>query len=134
MFGPAIAPLGRGLAAYAAGYAFLSLYFFSQAIEALRPRGAKFYAGAGQPGSPEGSRRLRSMAHVAAQDGDTLYGLWETAEVGQLSREVAFQAQALARINMEKYRALERVYRGLVALTALTAGLVTLLAFRGLTG
>ena len=45
----------------------------------------------------------------------------------------SFLAQALARINLEKYRALERVYRGLVALTALTAVLLTVLAFKGLT-
>lgn len=126
------AGLGRGLAVYAAGYAFLSLYFFSQAIEALRPRGAKFYEqGAGS--TPGSSKRLRSMAHVAAQSPEELYDLWQGAQVGQLSREVAFQAQALARINIEKYRALERVYRGLVALTALTAVLVTVLAFKGLT-
>ncbi len=126
------AGLGRWLAVYAAGYAFLSLYFFSQAIEALRPRGAKFYG----PASPSGGdhlQRLRAMAHVAMQSPEELYDLWQGAQIGQLSREVAFQAQALARINLEKYRALERVYRGLVALTALTAVLVTVLAFRGLT-
>lgn len=135
VFGPGTALiLGRGLAAYAAVYAFVSLYFFSQAIEALRPRAAKYFEGPGGKGDITGAHRLRSMAHVAAQNGDELYGLWEGAQVGQLSREVAFQAQALARINVEKYRALERVYRGLVALTALTAVLVTLLAFRGLTG
>ena len=126
------AGLGRGLAIYAAGYAFLSLYFFSQAIEALRPRGAKFYGPASAKASGS-SQRLRSMAHVAMQSPEELYDLWQSAQVGQLSREVAFQAQALARINIEKYRALERVYRGLVGLTALTAVLVTVLAFRGLT-
>ena len=126
------AGLGRGLAVYAAGYAFLSLYFFSQAIEALRPRGAKFYHH-GPDGASGSTKRLRSMAHVAAQGPEELYDLWQNAQVGQLSREVAFQAQALARINVEKYRALERVYRGLVALTALTAVLVTVLAFKGLT-
>lgn len=126
--------LGRGLAAYAAVYAFLSLYFFSQTIEALRPRGAKYFTGPTRPGDLADGPRLRAMAHVATQPADEFYGMWETAQVGQLSREVAFQAQALARINVEKYRALERVYRGLVALTALTAALVTLLAFRGLMG
>ena len=126
--------LGRGLAAYAVVYAFLSLYFFSQTIEALRPRGARYFNGPAGPGDLAGSPRLRSMAHVAEQPADEFYGLWETAQVGHLSREVAFQAQALDRINVEKYRALERVYRGLVALTALTAALVTLLAYRGLAG
>ena len=36
VFGPVSTDLGRGLAAYAALYAFLSLFFFTQAIEALR--------------------------------------------------------------------------------------------------
>jgi hypothetical protein len=131
VFGPTGAVLGRGLAVYTALYVFLSLYFFSQAIEALRPRGAKLFA-TPAPAEGDAGRRLRSMAHVAQQDPDAHYAFWQTAQVGQLSREVAYQAHALARINVEKYRALERVYRGLVALTALTAVLVTGLAFRGL--
>lgn len=133
MFGPTGAGLGRGLAAYAALYAFLSLFFFSQAIEALRPRGAKFFSNIDGSSGGAGTRRLRSMAHVAVENPEALYELWQDAQVGQLSREVAYQAQALARINVEKYRALERVYRGLVALTALTAVLVTVLAWRGFT-
>ena len=133
VLGAPTALLGRGLAAYAALYAFLSLYFFSQAIAALRPRAAKLFAGDDHdPGHIAAGRRLRSMAHVAREEPDALYDLWQGAQVGHLSREVAYQAQALARINVEKYQALARVYRGLVALTALTAVLVTLLAFRGL--
>jgi hypothetical protein len=134
MFGPGAAGIGRWLAVYMAVYAFLSLYFFSQAIEALRPRGAKFHVhpGAMPPGTPR-PRRLRSLAQVALAHPDDHYALWREAPIGQLSQEVAYQAQALARINVEKYRALERVYRGLVGLTALTAVLVTALAFRGLT-
>ncbi len=133
VFGPTGDALSRGLAAYAAVYAFLSLFFFSQAIEALRPRGAKFFSNIDGSSDVVSTRRLRSMAHVAVENPEALYELWQDAQVGQLSREVAYQAQALARINLEKYRALERVYRGLVALTALTAVLVTVLAWRGLT-
>jgi hypothetical protein len=133
VFGPISAGLGGGLSLCAALYAFLSLSFFSQAIEALRPRGAKFFSSVDGSSNVPTTRRLRSMAHVAVESPDALYELWQDAQVGQLSREVADQAQALARINVEKYRALERVYRGLVALTALTAVLVTLLAWRGLT-
>ncbi len=133
VFGSTGAGRGQGLAAYAALYAFLSLYFFSQAIEALRPRGAKFFSNLDGSSDATTTRRLRSMAHVAVENPEALYELWQDAQVGQLSREVAYQAQALARINVEKYRALERVYRGLVALTALTAVLLTVLAWQGLT-
>lgn len=134
MFGPGASGIGRWLAVYMAVYAFLSLYFFSQAIEALRPRGAKFHVhpGALPAGTPR-ERRLRSLAQVAEAHPEDHYAFWREAAIGQLSQEVAYQAQALARINVEKYRALERVYRGLVGLTALTAVLVTALAFRGLT-
>jgi hypothetical protein len=49
-----------------------------------------------------------------------------------LCREVAFAAQSMAALNTEKYSVLERVYRGLIALTALTALLLTALAYTGL--
>lgn len=121
----------RSVTVYGALYAFVSLYFFSQAIEALRPRGAKFFVD-DAPGNDSATPRLRSLAHVALAAPDEHYEHWLEAQVGQLSREIAYQAQALARINVEKYRALERVYRGLVALTGLTALLVSVLAVRGL--
>jgi hypothetical protein len=133
VFGVATGSIATGLAAYAALYAFMSLYFFSQAIQALRPRSARFFRdeAAAVPASA-GSRRLRSLAHVAAQAPEEYYDFWREAQVGQLCREVAFTAQSLASINMEKYRALERVYTGLVALTGLTALLLTALAYTGL--
>jgi hypothetical protein len=124
---------GPWLAAYSALYAFVSLYFFSQAIDALRPREPRLHREATSGHGAHSPRRLRSMAHVALQGPDEHYELWTNAQVGQLSKEVAYQAQALARINVEKYRALARVYNGLIALTGLTALLVTALAFRWLT-
>jgi len=133
VFGVATASIGTGLAVYVALYAFLSLYFFSQAIEALRPRSARFFRdeAAVVPASAT-SRRLRAVAHVAAQSPEDYCDFWKDAQIGQLCREVAFTAQAMASINMEKYRALERVYKGLVALTGLTALLLTALAYIGL--
>jgi hypothetical protein len=125
--------IGTALAIYAALYAFLSLFFFSQAIEALRPRSAKFFRESGMSvGAPAESRRLRSIAHVAAQRPEEYYDFWRDASVDQLCREVAFTVQSMAAINMVKYQALERVYRGLVALTSLTALLLTALAYLGL--
>jgi hypothetical protein len=133
VFGVTTASIGTGLAIYVALYAFLSLYFFSQAIEALRPRSARFFRdeAAVVPASAT-NRRLRAVAHVAAQSPEDFCDFWKDAQVGQLCREVAFAAQSLASINMEKYRALERVYTGLVALTGLTALLLTALAYTGL--
>jgi hypothetical protein len=125
--------LGPALATYAALYAFLSLFFFSQAIEALRPRSARFFRESGMATDTRAAaRRLRSMAHVAIQPAEDFYEFWKEASLDQLCREVAFTTQSMAAINMEKYRALERVYRGLIALTALTALLVSALAYTGL--
>jgi hypothetical protein len=71
------------------------------------------------------------MAHVAIQQPDEYYDFWREANIDQLCREVAYTAQSMAAINMDKYRALERVYRGLIALTGLTALLLTALAYIG---
>jgi hypothetical protein len=131
VFGVTAAAMGTALAVYAALYAFLSLYFFSQAIEALRPRSARFFRDSGMPDDATGGRRLRSMAHVAIQQPDAYYDFWRDANVDQLCRELAYTAQSMAAINMDKYRALERVYRGLIALTGLTALLLTALAYIG---
>jgi hypothetical protein len=132
VFGVTASTLGTSLATYAALYAFLSLYFFSQAIEALRPRSARFFRDSSMPGDvPATTRRLRAMAHVAIESPDDYYAFWREANVDQLCRELAYTAQSMAAINMEKYRALERVYRGLIALTALTALLLTALAYLG---
>lgn len=132
VFGVATAAIGTALAIYAALYAFLSLYFFSQAIEALRPRSARFFRDSDMPGAtPAEARRLRSMAHVALQQPDEYYDFWREANLDQLCRELAYTAQSMAAINMVKYRALERVYRGLIALTGLTALLLTALAYSG---
>ena len=134
VFGVAVASVGPPLAIYAALYAFLSLFFFSQAIEALRPRSARFFRDSGMPGdAPTVARRLRSMAHVAIEQPDEYYDFWREANIDQLCRELAYTAQSMAAINMDKYRALERVYRGLVALTGLTALLLTALAYLGFT-
>lgn len=122
--------IGPPLAIYAALYAFLSLFFFSQAIEALRPRSARFFRDAPKPGA-DPPRRLRAMAHVAVEGPDEYYQSWRNANLDQLCRELADAAQSMAAVNMDKYRALERVYRGLIALTGLTALLLTALTYLG---
>ena len=129
VLGVTAAAVGTALAGYAALYAFLSLYFFSQAIEALRPRSARFFRDSGMPDDTTASRRLRSMAHVAIQQPDEYYDFWRDANIDQLCRELAYTAQSMAAINMDRYRALERVYRGLIALTGLTALLLSALAY-----
>jgi hypothetical protein len=71
---------------------------------------------------------LRLMDDILATDIDDYYELWRTVEVGQLDREMALQAYLMARANAEKFRAVHRVYRGLLLLVGLTALLVAIIA------
>jgi hypothetical protein len=112
---------------YVAGYVLISLYFFVYAIMALRPRVGRMHrtgearAGGALPG-------LRLMDDILATDIDDYYELWRTAEVGQLDREMALQAHLLARANAEKFKAVRRVFQGLLLLVGLTALLVAIIA------
>ena len=113
---------------YVAGYVIISLYFFVYAIMALRPRVGRMH----RPGEARAAGRLpglRLMDDILATDIDEYYDLWRTAEVGQLDREMALQAYLMARANSDKFRAVHRVYQGLLLLVGLTALLVAILAF-----
>lgn len=112
---------------YVAGYVIISLYFFVYAILALRPRAGRMHR-AGEERADGGVPGLRLMNDILATDIDDYYDLWKTAEVGQLDREMALQAYLLARANAEKFRAVNRVFRGLLLLVGLTALLVAIIA------
>jgi len=112
---------------YVAGYVMISLYFFVYAIMALRPRAGRMHR-AGETRAGGAVPGLRLMDDILATDIDDYYDLWRTAEVGQLDREMAMQAHLLARANAEKFRAVHRVFRGLLLLVGLTALLVALIA------
>jgi hypothetical protein len=112
---------------YVAGYVIISLYFFVFAIMALRPRTGRMHR-AGEARSEGRVPGLRLMDDILATDIDDYYELWRTAEVGQLDHEMALQAYLMARANAEKFRAVHRVYRGLLLLVGLTALLVLIIA------
>jgi len=75
---------------------------------------------------------VRFFADVLARDVNAYRSVWRSLHVGQLNAEVALQVHALAKINRAKYGALARLYRGLKALTVLTAGLITAFALLAL--
>jgi hypothetical protein len=112
---------------YVAGYVIISLYFFVYAILALRPRVGRMHR-VGEVRSEGTVPGLRLMDDILATDIDDYYELWRTAEVGQLDREMALQAHLLARANAEKFRAVHRVFHGLLLLVGLTALLVAIIA------
>lgn len=107
------------LAAYVALYGVTAVYFFFQAIEALKPR---IYLGP----ADAGLLGLRFFAGILGRAEDEYRAGWGAVRVDQLSEEIAEQVHVLARINREKYDALYRLYLGLQVLTVLTGGMVAL--------
>jgi uncharacterized protein YjiK len=118
------------LAYYLVVYAGTAVYFFLQAIEALRPRRFRpnlEYPGAA--GAEHDPRGLRYYEDVVTRDLEGHRQAWREVRFGQLNAELAVQTHILARTNQDKYAALRRVYAGLRVMTILAAGLLTLLAF-----
>jgi hypothetical protein len=127
MFGDLTAGIRPVVGAYFMTYAVLSLYFFIQAITTLRPRISMFPQG----GRPETTARagLRFIGDVVAAGNDDYYQRWSKVEIGELCRETAQHVQVVARVTDAKFKSLERVYNGLTAMTALSALMVTGVAY-----
>jgi uncharacterized protein YjiK len=114
---------------YLLAYAGVALFFFLEAIEALRPRRFRphlpYPGEAGPEHYPEG---LRYHEDIVLRDLEAHRRAWREVRFGQLNAELAVQNHVLARINMDKYRSLRRLYRGLRVLTILAGGLLAILA------
>jgi len=117
------------LSSYFVMYAVLSVFFFFQAIQALRPRMAMFAGGAGSSAPRLGIRVVPDIVRATL---DEYYERWTGAEIGQINREVAHQVYIQARVNELKFAAIDRLYKGLLALAALTALLISVVAYAGL--
>lgn len=109
-------------------YAVLSVFFF-QAIQALRPRMSLFPKASEAQGVRLGLRFVPDILHVST---DEYYRRWTVAEIGPIDREIAQHVHVQARVNGLKFVAIDRRYKGLLALAALTAGLATVVAYAGL--
>ena len=112
----------RWLGGYLLVYAVVAVYFFIQAVDALRPRAAT-------PRSPSrglsfDASRLRLLERVLTQDVASYAQAWRDVRFDQLHNELALQNHRIAEINEEKYAALGRLYGGLRVLALLLAGLV----------
>ena len=110
-------------------YAGVALFFFLEAIEALRPRRFRPhvpYPGEGGPDHyPEG---LRYYEDTVLRDLEAYRRAWRDVRFGQLNAELAVQNHVMARINLDKFRSLRRLYGGLRVLTILAGGLLAILA------
>jgi uncharacterized protein YjiK len=114
---------------YLLSYAGVALFFFLEAIEALKPR--RFRPQLQYPGEsgaehfPEG---LRYYEDVVLRDLESYRRAWREVRFGQLNAELAVQNHVMARINSDKFRSLRRLYGGLRVLTVLAGGLLAVLA------
>lgn len=114
---------------YITGYVLLSLYAAVFAILALRPRSQEMDGAVAQH-EPTG---MKLLAGPADCDADAYYDTWRQAELSQVNRELAMRSHLLARANTEKFRALRRVYQGLLVLVGLTAVLALFIGVHAMT-
>ena len=120
-------PLRGWFGAFLLAYAVVAVYFFLQAVDALRPRTP--VAGAPSVVAVEASS-LRQLDRVVAQEKADYARAWREVRFDQLHNELALQNHRLAQVNEEKYAAVGRLYGGLRVLALLFAGFVV---FAGLT-
>lgn len=126
MFGDLTVGVRPIVAVYFTIYAALSLYFFVHAIATLRPRISMFPGG--RPGAAPRAG-LRFIGDVVAASSDEYYQRWTNIQIGELCRETAQHVQVVARVTDVKFKALDRVFNGLTAMTSLSAIMVTVLAY-----
>ena len=130
LFVTSTSEMTRGGGVYAAVYITVSLYLLVQAIDALRPRASAFL-GRIEHAAPGADRLpgLRFIGDVLGRSSERYYEAWLQTEIGQLNQELALHVRGIAAINKDKYRALNRLYIGLVVLAVLTALLLLGLVF-----
>jgi uncharacterized protein YjiK len=117
------------LAFYLLLYAGVALFFFLEAIEALRPRRFRphlpYPGEAGPEHYPEG---LRYYEDIVGRDLEAYRRAWREVNFGRLNAELAVQNHVMARINLDKFRSLRRLYGGLRVLTVMAGGLLAIVA------
>jgi uncharacterized protein YjiK len=110
-------------------YAAVALFFFLEAIEALRPRRFRPHLPYPGDGGPEHyPQGLRYHEDIVQRDVEAFRRAWREVRFGQLNAELAVQNHVMARINVDKYSSLRRLYGGLRVLTLLAGGLLAVLA------
>jgi hypothetical protein len=106
-----------------ATYAVVTVYYISQAISALRPRGVRPPPSHALPTQIEPAKSMRMLfyADVVARERAEYRQLWGDLRMDNLTTELADQLYTLSIINSQKFRALERLYFGLTVMTVLLA-------------
>lgn len=114
-------------------YAITALYFFLQAIEALRPGRFKPQMRNWDSTREDYPRGVRYFEDVVHRDVLSHWLAWNEVLTGQLNAEIAVQFHSLCLKNAAKRLALRRLFAGLRIMTLLVAVLLTLLVFATLT-
>jgi uncharacterized protein YjiK len=123
------------LAGYLVVYILFALYFFLQAIEALRPRKEQPQVpSVHETGVEDYPLGIRFYEDVLRRDADAFQRAWKDVRIGQLNGELALQVHAFAGINKAKYGALRRLYKGLQVMTIMAVGLLGLAAVAAFVG
>jgi hypothetical protein len=123
-------PSAAVLAFYVTFYTGLSLYLCVQAVGTLRPRlfGSSQKRMENETAVPL-SQQVLSINTMTREKVEAYYELWRNAQFGQVNREIAMRVQVTGHIITLKYRALERLYSGLLVLVFLTGLLIVGLTY-----
>lgn len=106
-----------------APYLVVVVGFFLQAVRALWPGPGRRRSGGRADGGP-GPGSVRCFGEASAHDAECYRLAWAGMDLQRLRADLALRIHQMAEINDAKYRALDRVYRGLLIVTVLTAGLI----------
>ena len=127
LLGLAPTPLRGWFGLYLLAYALVGVYFFLQAVEALRPRVGRVPGpSSALPATPH-PLGLRDPEEALRHDAESYERAWREVRFDQLNAELARQSHRIAGINQEKFAALRRLYGGLRVLALLFGGLVLLI-------
>src|SRR5262245_9777646 len=122
------------LAGYLLVYVMVALYFFLQAVEALRPRKEQPHVPEVSGNEEEAPIGVRFYEDILGRDVASYRQAWRDVRFGQINNELAVQVHAMAAINRAKFTALRRLYMGLKLLTLMAVGLVGLAALASFVG
>jgi len=117
-------------------YVLITVYYFWQAIEALRPRGVKAPMSAEMPSVVEPGKSMRVLfyADIISRTREQYRALWDNLRMDNLCTELADQLYVLSLINRQKYTALAKLYFGLGAMTVMLAIVIGTLGLYKVTG
>ena len=123
---PRNGPMGVVVGVELVAYVVATVYYISQAIAALRPRGVSTGALPTLPTAVEPGTSMRVLFYgdVVARERAAYRELWERLRMDNLTAELADQLYTLSWINQQKFSALTRLYFGLTVLTVLLAALI----------